>query len=95
MSTDIEVHNAKKSDLDQQSFDDAVRLVGRRLLHPRRRHRRRSGRQIDPRTLHDAGLALLFACNEGICGSCKTRALSGTPHDNDSLTPKNKRAATS
>ena len=36
-------------------------------------------------TLEDAGIDVPNSCREGICGSCETRVLCGTPDHRDSL----------
>lgn len=56
----------------------------------------RSGRLLDVpadksvvQVLHQAGINVPVACEEGVCGTCETRVLSGTPdHRDQCLTPK-------
>jgi len=39
--------------------------------------------------LHKAGIDVPVACEEGMCGTCETKVLSGTPdHRDQCLTPK-------
>jgi len=45
------------------------------------------------RTLLDAGLDVPYSCEEGICGSCETGVLSGTPDHRDSLLSAEEKAA--
>ena len=53
---------------------------------------RRSGRQFEIgagqtilQVLRDAGIAAPYSCEEGICGACEVRVLSGTPDHRDSV----------
>lgn len=56
----------------------------------------RSGRVLDvpadqsvAAVLHKAGIDVPVACEEGMCGTCETKILSGTPdHRDQCLTPK-------
>ncbi|QYB00238.1 PDR/VanB family oxidoreductase (plasmid) [Rhodococcus sp. USK10] len=41
----------------------------------------------------DAGVDVEFSCEEGICGSCRTRVLQGKPDHRDSILSSNERAA--
>jgi len=50
----------------------------------------RSGREFTVRrgdtilgTLRDAGVDLAYSCEEGICGACEVKYLSGTPEHRD------------
>lgn len=45
------------------------------------------------RALEAAGVAVETSCEEGICGTCETRVLSGTPDHRDSLLSAEERAA--
>lgn len=61
---------------------------------------RRSGRQIDVRpdqsllrALIDAGVPVDHACEEGVCGSCRTRVLEGVPDHRDSVLTASERAS--
>ena len=45
--------------------------------------------------LLDAGYKLPFSCQEGVCGSCETKVLSGTPDHRDSILTETERAANS
>jgi tetrachlorobenzoquinone reductase len=42
--------------------------------------------------LLDAGYDLPFSCQEGVCGSCETKVLSGTPDHRDSVLTEAERA---
>ena len=43
--------------------------------------------------LLDANVSVSYACSNGICGTCVTRVLQGTPdHRDDFLTPEEKRS---
>ena len=63
---------------------------------------RRSGREfvIPPgksilEVLRDAGMDLSYSCEQGICGACETRVISGVPEHRDSvLTPAEQAANT-
>jgi len=44
-------------------------------------------------TLIEAGFKVDFSCMDGICGSCETRVLAGTPKHRDSILSKAQRAA--
>lgn len=56
----------------------------------------RSGKVLDvpadrsvAAVLHAAGINVPVACEEGVCGTCETKVLSGTPdHRDQCLTPK-------
>jgi vanillate O-demethylase ferredoxin subunit len=56
----------------------------------------RSGKVLDvpadqsvAAVLHRAGINVPVACEEGVCGTCETRVLSGTPdHRDQCLTAK-------
>ncbi|WP_257890425.1 PDR/VanB family oxidoreductase [Rhodococcus sp. USK10] len=41
----------------------------------------------------DAGIMIDFSCEEGICGSCRTRVLEGTPDHRDSILTTTEREA--
>jgi ferredoxin-NADP reductase len=45
--------------------------------------------------LLEAGYKLPFSCQEGVCGSCETKVLSGTPDHRDSILTETERAANS
>jgi tetrachlorobenzoquinone reductase len=60
----------------------------------------RSGRTLDVpadktilQVLREAGIDAPSACEEGICGACETRVLSGTPEHRDSILSEPLRAA--
>jgi vanillate O-demethylase ferredoxin subunit len=60
----------------------------------------RSGRTLEVpadrsilEVLRDAGIDAPSACEEGICGACETRVLSGTPDHRDSILSDELRAA--
>lgn len=60
----------------------------------------RSGKQIAIpegrtilETLRDAGLDLPSSCEEGVCGTCETRVISGIPDHRDSILFDDERAA--
>jgi ferredoxin-NADP reductase len=44
-------------------------------------------------TLTNAGLVLPSSCQQGVCGSCETRVLSGVPDHRDSILTEAERAA--
>ncbi len=44
-------------------------------------------------TIQDAGLAVLFSCTEGTCGTCETAVLDGIPEHRDSVLSDEERAA--
>ncbi|MGO4392448.1 2Fe-2S iron-sulfur cluster-binding protein [Variovorax sp. M-6] len=44
-------------------------------------------------TLLDAGIAIDSSCRDGICGSCETRVLAGTPDHHDAVLSASERAA--
>jgi tetrachlorobenzoquinone reductase len=44
-------------------------------------------------TLRQEGIAVPASCEQGICGSCETRVLSGTPDHRDSLLSDEEKAA--
>ncbi|MDB5896104.1 MAG: ferredoxin, partial [Rhodoferax sp.] len=47
-------------------------------------------------TLLEAGIDVPYSCSEGVCGTCETRVISGTPDHRDSvLSAKEKAANTS
>ena len=59
----------------------------------------RSGRefQIPPgksilTVLRDAGIDVPYSCEEGICGSCETTVISGSPDHRDSIMTERERA---
>src|SRR5262249_36633503 len=61
---------------------------------------RRSGREfvIPPgksilEVLRDAGMDLSYSCEQGICGACETRVISGVPVHRDSVLTPAERAA--
>lgn len=63
-------------------------------------HCARSGRtiQVDASStvveaLADAGIEIPTSCLEGICGTCETRVLGGTPDHRDTLLTDSERAA--
>lgn len=43
--------------------------------------------------LFDAGLDVPFSCQQGICGTCRTRVLEGEPDHHDEVLTKNDRAS--
>jgi len=43
--------------------------------------------------LLDAGVAVNYACAEGVCGTCETRVLQGTPDHRDRFLSKDEQAA--
>ena len=55
----------------------------------------RVGQHINISALVDAGYPLPFSCQEGVCGSCETKVLSGTPDHRDSILTETERAANS
>jgi ferredoxin-NADP reductase len=66
-------------------FDLVLGRSGRRLTVP--------ADQSALDVLEDAGVTLPSACREGVCGSCLTRVLAGTPEHRDSLTDPGDSAA--
>lgn len=44
-------------------------------------------------TVQDAGVAVLFSCTEGTCGTCETAVLGGVPDHRDSVLTAAERAA--
>jgi vanillate O-demethylase ferredoxin subunit len=60
----------------------------------------RSGRLLDVpadksvvQVLHAAGINVPVACEEGVCGTCETKILAGTPdHRDQVLSPKEQAA---
>ncbi|KNE25042.1 PDR/VanB family oxidoreductase [Achromobacter spanius] len=42
-----------------------------------------------------AGIEVPYSCREGVCGSCETRVLSGTPEHRDSVLSQSEQAANS
>ena len=42
--------------------------------------------------LEEAGIEPLTSCREGICGTCETKVLAGTPDHRDSLLSDEERA---
>ena len=61
---------------------------------------RRSGLQIEVlpgktllEALLDAGMELNYSCQEGVCGACKTRVLSGEPEHRDFVLSEAERAS--
>jgi vanillate O-demethylase ferredoxin subunit len=43
--------------------------------------------------LLDAGIAANYACSEGVCGTCETRVIEGTPDHRDQFLSKEEQAA--
>jgi len=43
--------------------------------------------------LLDAGIAVNYACTEGVCGTCETRVIEGTPDHRDQFLSKEEQAA--
>jgi ferredoxin len=43
--------------------------------------------------VRDAGVDVPFSCEEGICGACETRVISGTPDHRDSILTESERKA--
>ena len=43
--------------------------------------------------LLDAGVNVPFSCTEGVCGTCETRVLSGTPDHRDVILTESERQA--
>lgn len=43
--------------------------------------------------LRDGGVDVAYSCEEGICGACETRVVSGTPDHRDSILSEAERAA--
>jgi len=43
--------------------------------------------------LLDAGIAVNYACAEGVCGTCETRVIEGTPDHRDLFLSKDEQAA--
>lgn len=42
--------------------------------------------------LRDSGIDVAYSCEEGICGACETRVVSGTPDHRDSILSESERA---
>lgn len=67
------------------SFEVELAQTGRTLTVP-------ADRSIVD-VLKDAGIAVPVSCLEGICGTCETRVLAGTPEHRDSILSEDERAA--
>ncbi|HRK62751.1 MAG TPA: PDR/VanB family oxidoreductase [Terricaulis sp.] len=63
-----------------------------RLARSNRELRIKKGQSI-LQALLEAGFDLPHSCEEGVCGSCETRVVSGTPDHRDSLLSERERAA--
>jgi ferredoxin len=66
--------------MESHPFELVLERSGQRLTVPPER----SALEV----LEEAGIPVANACREGVCGSCLTRVLSGTPDHRDSLTDR-------
>jgi ferredoxin len=43
--------------------------------------------------IRDAGVPVLTSCGQGVCGTCETQVLSGSPDHRDSILDEDERSA--
>jgi tetrachlorobenzoquinone reductase len=81
----VEYFSSKAPPALASGFVIELRRSGKELVVP-------PGRSILS-VLRDAGVHVAFSCEQGICGSCETRILSGVPDHRDSVLSAAERAA--
>ncbi len=76
----VEYFTAKEAPALDGGFVVELRRSGKEFVIP-------AGKSI-LEVLRDAGMDVSYSCEQGICGACETRVISGTPDHRDSvLTP--------
>jgi len=76
----VEYFTAKEAPALAGGFVVELRRSGKEFVIP-------AGKSI-LEVLRDAGMDLSYSCEQGICGACETRVISGIPEHRDSvLTP--------
>jgi ferredoxin-NADP reductase len=81
----VEYFTAKEAPALEGGFVVELRRSGREFVIP-------AGKSI-LEVLRDAGLDLSYSCEQGICGACETRVLSGIPDHHDSVLTPSEQAA--
>ena len=83
-SLDIERFAAGPVDSSGGAFDVVINSTGQRIRIPEG--------QSALTVLREAGIKIPTSCGDGVCGSCETGVLSGTPDHRDSILSEEERA---
>jgi ferredoxin-NADP reductase len=83
-SLNIERFSGGPVDMSGEAFDVVIKSTGRRFSIPQ-------GKSVLS-ILREAGMKIPTSCGDGICGSCETGVLSGTPDHRDSILSEDERA---
>lgn len=78
-------HAAERDDAPAGAFEVVLDRSGQTVTIP-------AGQSI-LETLEDAGVDVMSSCQEGVCGTCETAVLDGTPDHRDSLLTDDEREA--
>ena len=81
----VEYFSAKEPPAVQGGFKVVLAKTGREFVVP-------PGKTILD-TLLDAGLDVAYSCMEGVCGTCETKVLEGTPEHRDLILTEQEQAA--
>lgn len=83
-SLNIERFAAGPVDTSGGAFDVVINSTGQRITVP-------EGQSVLS-VLREAGVKIVSSCGDGVCGSCETGVLSGTPDHRDSILSEEERA---
>jgi tetrachlorobenzoquinone reductase len=81
----VEYFSAKEAPATAGGFNVVLQRSGKTVFVP-------EGKTILDALL-DAGIDVPFSCTEGVCGTCETRIVSGTPDHRDLILTESERAA--
>jgi len=83
-SLDIERFSAGPIDNTGNAFDVVIHSTGQKIHIP-------DGEPI-LKVLREAGIKIPTSCGDGVCGSCETGVISGTPDHRDSILSEDEKA---